>query len=98
LSSSDAIQIGATDFVGVRLGLTRRTVPPTADETLIGPDPGGPEGLTQVQLADVLGRPQSFVSKYERGERRFDFVAVLEIAAALGADVGDLVSEVRRSS
>ena len=51
--------------------------------------------LTQVQLADALGRPQSFVSKYERGERRLDFVEVLEIAAALDADVSDLVAEVR---
>jgi transcriptional regulator with XRE-family HTH domain len=52
--------------------------------------------LTQVQLADALGRPQSFVSKYERGERRLDFVEVLEIAAALDADVSDLVAEVRQ--
>jgi transcriptional regulator with XRE-family HTH domain len=52
--------------------------------------------LTQVQLADALGRPQSFVSKYERGERRLDFVEVLEIAAVLEADVNDLVATVRR--
>jgi transcriptional regulator with XRE-family HTH domain len=52
--------------------------------------------LTQVQLAAALGRPQSFVSKYERGERRLDFVEVLEIAAALDADVSDLVAQVRR--
>jgi hypothetical protein len=37
----------------------------------------------QVQLAEMLGRPQSFVSKYERGERRLDFVEVFEIAEAL---------------
>ena len=53
-------------------------------------------GLTQVQLADALGRPQSFVSKYERGERRLDFVEVVEIAKALQADVGDLVIELTR--
>jgi transcriptional regulator with XRE-family HTH domain len=53
-------------------------------------------GLTQAQLADTLGRPQSFVSKYERGERRLDFVEVLEIADVLGADVGNLVTQVRR--
>jgi transcriptional regulator with XRE-family HTH domain len=52
--------------------------------------------LTQVQLADTLRRPQSFVSKYERGERRLDFVEVLEIAAALDADVSELVATVRR--
>jgi transcriptional regulator with XRE-family HTH domain len=52
--------------------------------------------MTQVQLATELGRHQSFVSKYERGERRLDFVEVLEIADALHADVRDLVAELRR--
>jgi transcriptional regulator with XRE-family HTH domain len=52
--------------------------------------------LTQAQLAHALGRPQSFVSKYERGERRLDFVEVLEIADTLSADVRDLVAELRR--
>ena len=31
-------------------------------------------GLTQAQVADALGRPQSFVSKCESGERRLDVV------------------------
>lgn len=53
--------------------------------------------LTQVQLAAALGRPQSFVSKYERGERRLDFVEVLEITQALDVDECELVREVRRS-
>ncbi|MBZ0217394.1 MAG: helix-turn-helix domain-containing protein, partial [Fimbriimonadaceae bacterium] len=34
--------------------------------------------VTQQQLADELGRPQSFVSKFERGERRIDVVEFLE--------------------
>jgi hypothetical protein len=38
------------------------------------------------------------VSKYERGERRLDFVEVLEIAEALHADARDLVIELRRQS
>lgn len=41
-------------------------------------------GMTQVQLAEALSRPQSFVSKYERGERRLDVVEFLEVCEALG--------------
>jgi transcriptional regulator with XRE-family HTH domain len=54
------------------------------------------QGLSQAQLAERLGRPQSFVSKYERGERRLDFVEVVEIAEALRVDLCDLVTELRR--
>jgi transcriptional regulator with XRE-family HTH domain len=43
-------------------------------------------GVTQQQLADRIGKPQSFVSKYERGERRVDLVEFLAIADALGLD------------
>ena len=42
--------------------------------------------LTQVELAIKLKRPQSFVSKYERGERRLDVVEFFEVARALGID------------
>ena len=53
-------------------------------------------GISQAQLAILLGRPQSFISKYERGERRLDFVEVLEIATALQVDARDLVGELQR--
>ncbi|RYG26051.1 XRE family transcriptional regulator [bacterium] len=43
-------------------------------------------GLSQQQLADRLKKPQSFVSKYERGERRIDVVEFKEIADALALD------------
>ena len=43
-------------------------------------------GLTQVELADRLGRPQSFVSKYERGERKLDLIEFCEVCRALGID------------
>lgn len=43
-------------------------------------------GLTQADLASRLQRPQSFVSKYERGERRLDVVEFGEVANALGFD------------
>lgn len=43
-------------------------------------------GLTQVQLADLLLRPQSFVSKVERGERRLDVIEFFEVAEKIGFD------------
>jgi transcriptional regulator with XRE-family HTH domain len=41
-------------------------------------------GLTQVQVAERLDVPQSFVSKYEAGERRLDVVELRHVAQALG--------------
>jgi transcriptional regulator with XRE-family HTH domain len=53
--------------------------------------------LTQAQLAEKLGKPQSFVSKYESGERRLDFIEVLDLAEHLGFDVGNLADAVENS-
>jgi len=49
-------------------------------------------GLTQAELAARLDRPQSYVSKYERGERRIDLVEFLEILTATKADAGAVVA------
>jgi transcriptional regulator with XRE-family HTH domain len=43
-------------------------------------------GVRQQALAEKLGRPQSFIAKYEGGERRIDVVEFIAIAQALGAD------------
>jgi ribosome-binding protein aMBF1 (putative translation factor) len=43
-------------------------------------------GFTQAGLAQRLKRPQSYVSKYERGERRLDVVEFLDVAEAIGVD------------
>jgi transcriptional regulator with XRE-family HTH domain len=43
-------------------------------------------GLTQHTLARRLKRPQSFVAKYEGGERRLDVVEFITVARALDAD------------
>jgi transcriptional regulator with XRE-family HTH domain len=43
-------------------------------------------GLTQQQLAKRLGKHQSFVAKYEGGERRIDVIEFLKISRAIGVD------------
>lgn len=48
--------------------------------------------LTQVQLAEMLSLPQSFVSKYERGERRLDFTEFIEIADLLKIDTNQFIA------
>ncbi|MFI5558527.1 helix-turn-helix domain-containing protein [Amycolatopsis japonica] len=48
-------------------------------------------GLTQVQVAERLQVPQSFVSKYEAGERRLDVVELHHVAMALSSSVQAVV-------
>jgi hypothetical protein len=43
-------------------------------------------GITQQQLAKSLRKPQSFVSSYERGQRRIDVLELLRIVEALKGD------------
>ena len=43
-------------------------------------------GLTQEELARRLNRPQSFVAKYEGGERRLDMVEFLWVTGAMKVD------------
>jgi transcriptional regulator with XRE-family HTH domain len=51
-------------------------------------------GITQAELAAVLGRPQSFVAKVERGERRLEVIEFADLARALGVDPGELLAAV----
>jgi transcriptional regulator with XRE-family HTH domain len=48
-------------------------------------------GLKQADLARALGEPQSFVSKYENGERRLTFLEVRGICAVLGLSFPEFV-------
>lgn len=52
--------------------------------------------LTQVALAKKLGRPQSFVSKFESGERRLDVAEFLDVARALGLDAAQAIADLER--
>jgi transcriptional regulator with XRE-family HTH domain len=53
-------------------------------------------GLRQLDVADALGRPQSYVAKIESGERKVDFVEVLDLCAVIGLDPTVLAQELRR--
>ncbi|WP_048646190.1 helix-turn-helix domain-containing protein [Nitratireductor soli] len=52
------------------------------------------KGLTQAELATALGKPQSFVAKYENGERRIDVVEFVDITAVLGVSTADLLARI----
>ena len=52
-------------------------------------------GLTQDELAERVGAYKTFVSKYERGERRLDVVEFLAVTDALGLEPCDLLTDLR---
>ena len=54
--------------------------------------------LSQAALASKLGRPQSFVSKYERGERRLDALELVQVANVLDLDVAALLKQLGAAS
>ena len=37
------------------------------------------DNMSQGDLGKIIGKPQSFVSKYESGERKLDYVELIEI-------------------
>ena len=55
-------------------------------------------GLRQADLADRLGRPQSFVSNYERGTRRLEVSEFIQIARILALDAAAVVAELAAES
>ena len=48
-------------------------------------------GLTQLQVAVRVKRPQSFVSKYENGERQLDVVEFVAVCKAIGVSASLIV-------
>jgi transcriptional regulator with XRE-family HTH domain len=49
--------------------------------------------LRQVDVAESLGRPQSYIAKVENGERTLDFIEVLDYCKVVQLDVASLVKE-----
>jgi len=54
-------------------------------------------GLRQADLSELLRRPQSFVSKYESGERRLDLLELRQICKAVGISLADFVRRFEES-
>lgn len=53
--------------------------------------------LTQATLAKAIEKPQSFVAKYENGERRLDVVEFLLITRAIGVDPYEIIRQVEQA-
>lgn len=50
-------------------------------------------GLTQQELAGMIGKHQSFVSKYEGGERRLDLIELIEISNKINLSLVPLIKK-----
>lgn len=53
--------------------------------------------LTQASLSKKLSRPQSFVAKYENGERRLDVIEFLQISQAIGCDPLRILKQLKKA-
>ncbi len=53
-------------------------------------------GLRQADVAKRLGKPQSFVSNYESGERRLDLLELQSLCEVLEVALGDFVARYQR--
>lgn len=53
--------------------------------------------LTQLQLAQKLDKPQSYVSKYENGDKYLDFIEVLAVCEACNSNPSSLIKKLELS-
>ncbi|MGN7805794.1 helix-turn-helix domain-containing protein [Ensifer sp. 22521] len=49
--------------------------------------------ITQVELGERIGQRQTFVSKFELGERRLDAAEFVKVSRAIGADPFEIMRE-----
>lgn len=54
-------------------------------------------GITQVELGKRLGQRQTFVSKFELGERRLDAAEFVEVSRAIGANPYEILQKAQLS-
>ena len=51
------------------------------------------QGLTQKNLAEILKKPQSYVSKYEIGEKNIDVIEFIKISKSINTTPSALITE-----
>lgn len=51
--------------------------------------------ITQAQLAEALGKPQSFIAKVESGERRLDVVEFMHLARLVDLDAKKILDSIQ---
>ncbi|HEX7313121.1 MAG TPA: helix-turn-helix transcriptional regulator [Pyrinomonadaceae bacterium] len=54
-------------------------------------------GLTQMELAERIERDQTFVSKYESGQRRLDVLELREICQSVGVTLEEFVRRLEKA-
>lgn len=54
------------------------------------------KGFTQLDIANKLSKPQSYISKIESGERRIDLIELETICHLLGIDLLDFIIRYRK--
>ncbi len=51
-------------------------------------------GLTQQELAKMIGQHQSFVAKYEGGERRLDLIELIQISNKINLNLISVIEKI----
>lgn len=51
------------------------------------------KNISQSELSEQIGRPQSFISKYENGQRRIDPIQLIRICNALGIHASNIIDK-----
>lgn len=52
-------------------------------------------GMTQTEVSIKLSKPQSFVAKYEGGERRLDVIEFVDVCKALGVTPETILAKLK---
>jgi len=55
-------------------------------------------GLRQSDIADALGRPQSYVSKYESGEKTLDVFELIAICKVMNIPVAEIIAWIEKNN